>query len=131
MMKFILAAAFVMASLFARAQARASVSFGGALPFGVALEVPLLKSRVVPEIGIGFVGAWAGASFRISESWRVGASHSLQMVPSSGGWRTFPYASYEMYLDGMRVEVGAGPRLDWFDRSPSPYPMAFVKFRKK
>ena len=130
-MKIFIALAISMAAFFSSAQTRGSVSIGGSLPFGVALEVPMLKSRLVPEIGIGFVGAWGGASYQFVEGWRIGACHSLQMVPSVGGWRTFPYVSHEWHLSSMRLEAGAGPRLDWFDRKPYAYPMAFVRFRKK
>jgi len=130
-MKIFVALAIAMAAFFSFAQTRISVSVGGSLPFGVALEVPMLKSRLVPEIGIGFVGAWGGASYQFVEGWRIGASHSLQMVPSVGGWRTFPYVSHEWHLSSMRLEAGAGPRLDWFDRKPYAYPMAFVRFRRK
>lgn len=130
-MKILVSFAIFMAAFFSYAQTRISVSVGGPLPFGIAIEVPMMKSRLVPEAGIGFVGAWAGASFQIAEGWRIGASHSLQMVPSVGGWRTFPYVSHEWHLSSIRIEAGAGPRLDWFDRSANPYPMAFVRFRKK
>lgn len=112
-------------------QTRLSYGIGGILPVGISINTKLFNTRIRPEIGIGVFGAWAGSSFRVYENWSIGGAHGLQMIPSVGGWRSLIYFSNSWNRGNLELCAGAGARLDWFDRKPSPYPSIFIKFSRR
>jgi hypothetical protein len=120
---------FLHLSLMAYGQFRVSYGAGGVLPVGIATEYTF--GRVTPELGIGVFGAWAGTRVRLGDTWYIGAAHGLQMIPSVGGWRSLAYISKSWENGNLKMSFGLGPRLDWFDRIPYPYPMVLFRVSKK
>lgn len=130
MMRFVFFLMLLAAPMLSVSQARLAYGAGGVLPAGISADFYMLGKSAAVDVGIGPFGGWMGMRAYRGD-WFVGAAHGLQMSPSSGGWRTLPYGGARVDWKGLDVHLGAGVRLDWFDRAPIYSPVFVLRVSRK
>jgi hypothetical protein len=130
MKHIILIAMFLIAFSVKSQQTRLVFGVGGILPAGLSTDIYLFKKKAAIDLGVGVFGVFSGARVNLG-TWSIGTIHGLQLMPSTGGWRTLPYISKTFELDNLSLQTGGGVRMDWFDRSPEYTPSFFIRVSRK